>query len=108
MRWDVWLLQTASLPTSATNLRLNATVRVVLDHTRKMNVIQMSRSRMAKNRGVAYVEIETAVLVCPCGHRTEVPPREGLGLLGQPHQRCAGCGKKWWAPGVADCSEDTE
>lgn len=54
----------------------------------------------------AYVEIETAVLVCSCGHRTEVPGNE-MGLVGQPLQRCEGCNRQWWTSGAADCEEPT-
>lgn len=63
---------------------------------------------MAEKPPVAYVEIVSGVLVCTCGHRTDVPRgRWEMALAGQPMQKCEKCGRSWWTPGAADCEEAT-
>lgn len=63
-----------------------------------------------KNTNVAWLEIHSGVLNCICGTQTllmqacfDMRGTLHAPLAGCPTQTCPGCGRKWWAPGAADC-----
>lgn len=62
-----------------------------------------------KRKRRAWVELGSGILICTCGHRTDVPPVQPLEMLAaRPIQMCGRCGKEWWVPPSVDCDEVTE